>query len=102
MKTAEIPREWLVECLASSDIVEATRCELRYMRLGDEEAEALLTNISPSFRTKWREFIGLMLADDQLWYFRSPLSTWNDFSGRSGFAIVRGGNPISSLISCKS
>ena len=51
---------------------------------------------------EWKQLLAAMQPGDELWEFSSPADTWKHLAGRAGFAVVRNGNPIASLVTCMS
>ena len=47
---------------------------------------------------EWKQLIAAMRPGDELWEFNSPEDTWKHLAGRAGFAVVRDGNLIASLV----
>lgn len=46
----------------------------------------------------WKQLLAAMQPGDELWEFNSPEDTWKHLAGRAGFAVVRDGNLIASLV----
>jgi hypothetical protein len=98
-----IPESWLKERLETTDVRELFERELMSLGLSDPGLqEWLASGPSPQWAEKWREFIGQMAAGDELWFFESPTETWGNLAGRAGYALVRSGHVIDSLVSRKS
>jgi hypothetical protein len=51
---------------------------------------------------KWKAFIAQMVAGDELWFFKSPPETWSSLAGRAGYAVVRSGHIVASIVSATS
>jgi hypothetical protein len=51
---------------------------------------------------KWERLKGKMAPGDELWFFTSPPHTWVHLMGREGYAVVRQGEVIDSLITSQS
>jgi hypothetical protein len=47
---------------------------------------------------KWERLKAHMARGDELWEFRSPPNTWIHLMGREGYAVVRNGQIVESLI----
>lgn len=45
----------------------------------------------------WLALVAKMQEGDELWTFDSPLETWENLCGRTGYSIVRDGEIIASL-----
>jgi hypothetical protein len=64
---------------------------------------SLRKRISPGdlLDEQWLEFKEQFRPDDELWYFRSPPETWNEFfprCGIEGYALVRADNVIAFIL----
>lgn len=73
------------------DILDARRCQVT---VGEVEAD-LPIHLRES--QDWRDLKRQMLADDELWYFRTPEDTWTTAfprCGMEGYALVRGGRVV--------
>jgi hypothetical protein len=93
--------EWLTRRCASTDPYELRLQDMASLGLSDESKQTLLDR-SEQFRKwvdfRWTPFVSLMVPGDQLWRFRSPEHTWANLSGRAGYAIVRDGKVVHSLV----
>jgi hypothetical protein len=93
--------EWLTEKCATTDPCEIRLQEMASLELSDANKQEII-NRSEQFKlwveTKWNPFIAEMITGDELWKFRSPAHTWANMAGRAGFAIVRGGKILRSLV----
>jgi hypothetical protein len=97
-------REWLQKKLETTDYVALASEELLSLGLVDKNAEReflerLAKGPAPE---RWTELIRAMQPGDEFWYYKSPKETWDSFSGRAGYAIVRKGEVISFFTSMKS
>jgi hypothetical protein len=98
-----IPESWLKERLDTTDVREITRRELMSYGLSEADFKRLFAEgPSPEWKDTWQAFIDQAVDGDELWSFKSPPETWNTFAGRSGYALVRSGHIISSIVTCKS
>ena len=82
-----LPTEWLTE------------------KLSVQQAEAANVSEGRSFgyqHRKWERLKSNMLPGDELWEFCSPENTWIHLMGRQGYAVVRGGQVVDSLITSMS
>lgn len=59
---------------------------------GMPDRSALLT------RMAWQKLKGHARAGDELWAFANPPSTWRKLGKRTGYAIVRGGNVVETVL----
>lgn len=83
------PPEWIRKKVALEEVYAAW----------EKTAEELgLSGPAPS----WNGFTAKKTDEDELWFFRSDEESWHDFSGREGYAIVRGGKPIAHIITARS
>jgi hypothetical protein len=75
--------------------------DMASLELSDENKNKLLDR-SEQFQqyvdNTWNPFIVDMLPGDELWRFRSPDDTWARLAGRAGYAILRNGKIVRSLI----
>jgi hypothetical protein len=92
-----IPNAWLKERMETTDFGEVFKDHLT--RLGLSESDL---HPAPKAREAWRVFIGQMTGGDELWFFESPPETWGGLAGRSGYAIVRSGSIVDSMVTAKS
>ena len=98
-----IPESWLKERLETTDVQELSKRELTRLGLSESDLQALSAKgASPWWLEQWRVFISQMGAGDELWFFESPAETWNSLAGRAGYALVRSGRVVASLVSRKS
>jgi len=99
-----VKREWLQKKLETTDYVTLSTEELLSLGFVDKSAErALLDRVSKRQPPeRWKEFIRTMQSGDELWYYKSPKETWDDFRGAAGYAIVRKGEVVSSFNSMRS
>ena len=97
-------REWLQRKLETTDYVSLGREELLSLELIDKAAERELLDRLAKTPTpeRWKELIRTMQAGDEFWYYKSPKETWDNFSGRAGYAVVRNNEVISFFHSMKS
>src|SRR5262249_307979 len=93
--------EWLTEKCLNTDPHQLRLQEMAWLELSESDKQELL-NRSEQFErwieTKWNPFIAEMMPDDELWMFRRPTHTWANMAGRAGYAIVREGKIIRSLV----
>jgi hypothetical protein len=98
-----ISESWLKERLETTDAQDLFKRELMSFGLSDSDLHELLARgPSPRWAGKWREFLGQMVAGDELWFFESPPETWSTFAGRAGYALVRSGHIVDFIVSRKS
>lgn len=71
-----VPRSWLVRRVEA----QTARSEFQLERITQSLGE--------------RAFLDGMEPGDELWFYCSPPKTWEQLCGRTGFAIVRGGQVI--------
>ena len=94
-------REWLTNRCITTDPRELRLQDMASLQLSDGNKQKLLCH-SEQFRrwveTKWVPFVSQMLPGDELWRFRSPDQTWANLAGRAGYAIVRNGTVVHSLV----
>jgi len=69
-------------------------------KISAEEAEQEFADpeIAVEFRELWHTFRAQLDEGDELWTFSSPVETWMKLCGRAGFAIVRGGRVVKTII----
>jgi hypothetical protein len=48
---------------------------------------------------RWMQFCNNLEPGDALWFFKSPLITWQQNAGRAGFYIYRGGKIVDVFVS---
>lgn len=51
-----------------------------------------------SSNSEWKELLAQMQSGDELWEYCSPVETWDFLYGRAGFAIVRDGEIVASML----
>lgn len=77
-------------------------CDWLQERCSVEEVEAWHTGESGKpFNhqyDRWQELKGMMASGDELWAFCSPAESWRMCAGRQGYAVVRGGQIIGTII----
>jgi hypothetical protein len=95
---SQVPASWLVEPLASLELDEAVRTELRHLGVSEATGQTLAQRLAASFRVEWLELTQAATPGDAVWYFRSPQQTWAELAGRAGFALVRDGVPVAALV----
>jgi hypothetical protein len=94
-------REWLIERCESADPRAIRLREMASLELSDEDKQKLLDRSEPFHKwveQRWKPFVALMQPGDELWRFRSPDHTWANLTGRAGYAIVRNGEILHSLV----
>jgi hypothetical protein len=47
---------------------------------------------------EWLAILRRMEPDDELWEFNSPPETWQNLCGRRGFAVVRDGEVVATIL----
>jgi hypothetical protein len=82
-----IPTEWLTEKVSVADAEAANMSDGRPFGFQ---------------HLKWEKLKAKMVPGDELWEFHSPPSTWVHLMGREGYAVVRQGQIIESLITSAS
>lgn len=93
--------EWLKERCTTTDPREIRVQEIASLGLSEATKQKLLNDSEPLKRwieAKWKPFIAEMMPGDELWKFRSPGTTWANMAGRAGYAIVREGKIVRSLV----
>jgi hypothetical protein len=50
---------------------------------------------------RWQELLSEMREGDELWHFSSPPKTWASLSGRAGYAVVRRGRVVASIVTLR-
>jgi hypothetical protein len=89
---ARMQRDWLTKKVT---VAEAESAHLvRDDNLGPDPVPFGFMN------QEWQQMIAGMQPGDELWEFSSPADTWQHLCGRAGFAVVRNGNPIASIVTC--
>jgi hypothetical protein len=98
-----IQESWLRQQLDTTDVEQLARRELMSLGLSDADLRAALSSgPSPGWLENWRKFIGQMVEGDELWSFESPPETWHNLAGRAGYALVRSGRVVDSIVSRRS
>ncbi|HTH50098.1 MAG TPA: hypothetical protein VMB21_21475 [Candidatus Limnocylindria bacterium] len=97
-----VPKAWLKERLESWDPKELMRMELSRMGLSTDDLKRL-ESATPSkhWLDKWEALVNARQSDDELWYFESPLETWQSLSGCAGYALVRAGELVNTVVNLK-
>jgi hypothetical protein len=94
-------KEWLAERCESTDPHAIRLRGMAALKLSNENKQKLLEHSEP-FRKwieeRWKPFIAQMQPGDELWQFLSPEHTWANLMGRAGYAIVRNGEIVHSLV----
>jgi hypothetical protein len=100
-----VNKAWLTERCATTDITELRLQDLAALDLVDASAAELLGKSEQHKRwemKQWRPFIALMKPGDELWRFSSPATNWANLAGAAGYAIVRNGDVVSTLVTIRS
>ena len=97
-----IPVNWLVEKLESATFESVLRHDLKRAQLINVDIEQMIREAIPKGQEKWCEFTSVMTDSDELWFFSNSKADWANFSGRSGYAIVRDGKIIAAEITAMS
>ena len=101
--TTMIPECWLKERLECVELQDLYKREMIRSGVSDRSLADLLANgPSPVWVKKWIKFIERRMPGDELWVFESPSETWEDMSGTAGYALVRSGQIVDSIISRRS
>jgi hypothetical protein len=95
---AQVPSTWLLEPLASFELDDAVRTEVRHLGVSAAAGERLAQRLTASFRDEWNALTAAAAPGDVAWYFRSPEATWAALSGRAGFALVRQGEVVAAFV----
>jgi hypothetical protein len=69
-------------------------------RLSQEEINEVFTQ--PSGDNRWECFKAHTMPGDEVWEFKSPIETWEQFAGRRGYAIVREGAVVRAIVTALS
>ena len=98
-----IPLEWLQYPFDPQDI--NAECEKQFESFG-VPIEVVRKKWNTENRTgwlgKWNAFVMKAESGDQFWTFKSAPETWYSLSGTTGFAIVRNGQCIATLVTSRS
>lgn len=96
-------REWLRKKVETTDELSLAADELREFGLDANVLQELLAS-GPTLeaRKRWADFIQAIQPDDELWYYKSPKETWDSLAGCAGYAIVRGGEIVSTYNTMRS
>jgi hypothetical protein len=98
-----ISKSWLLEQMETTDVRELAKHELAGSGISDSDLQKLVADgLSPRWMEKWRAFIGKMVMGDELWFFESPPESWQAFQGRRGYALIRSGQIVASIVSSRS
>lgn len=79
----EVPREWLSERVTVADA---------------ESANLAGGRPFGPLHGRWEQIKSGMAAGDELWEFVSPPESWAHRRGRQGYALVRRGAVVASLV----
>lgn len=93
--------EWLTEKCATTDPLELRLQDMASLGLSEADRQKWLESNERFERwidLRWNPFIAEMIPGDELWRFRSPSLTWANMAGRAGYAIVRNGEVVRSLV----
>jgi len=92
--------KWLSERCTSTNFREIQLQKMASLNLSEENKQKLLDRerFQRWIDSNWKPFIAQMLPGDELWRFRSPSRTWRLKVGRAGYAIVRNGVIVHSLV----
>ncbi len=77
-----IPKEWL-EALTTVAEIESGFKQQR---------------LAASWLEDWHALVDAMQPGDELWSFCSPPDSWQHLAGRAGFAVVRQGEVINTIL----
>lgn len=102
MKAESIPREWLTVRLPSDDYLAACRADLAALGLDPPDIERVLVQTADGGRERWNEFLKQRSEGDELWLYRSSSQSWASLSGYGGFALVRAGEIVAAMNTCRS
>ena len=97
--------EWLTQQSTTTDPYEIRHQDMDLLDLPEAKKQTLLKHSEQFERwieMKWKPFVAEMMEGDELWRFRSPAQTWTNLSGRAGYAIIRDGKIIRSLVTMSS
>lgn len=97
--------EWLVKRLDSLNARDIRLREMAKLDLSDENKRKLLERseqLQHWDAEKWQPFIAALEDGDEVWSFRSPPPTWNQFCGCAGYAVLRDGEIIRTLVTMRS
>lgn len=91
------PVDCLIRKIEQNNLIEALLCE-------DKEFYCGVTQHSEQYYGKrlneqdWRCFLSNLKITDELWFFKFPLKYWKKSHGCQGYAIVRNGRLVDSII----
>lgn len=51
---------------------------------------------------RWLQWCNSIQPNDELWYFKSPLETWQRGTGRAGYYILRNGAVVDVIVTYSS
>lgn len=89
-KRNSIPKAWLLKQMT---VAEAESLNLVHdERLGPQPIPFGFSNES------WQSLLAKMRPGDEVWQFSSPVESWEDLSGRMGYAVVRDGEVIEHIV----
>ncbi len=94
-------KEWLTERLESTDPRAVRLSEMGSLEISEANKEKLGDRSEAFARwveKRWKPFVAQMQPGDELWRFSSPGHTWANLAGRAGYAIVRDGEIVHSLV----
>ena len=97
--------EWLVERMDSLNAQDIRLGEMATLDLSNENKRKLLER---SERLKhwdsetWQPFLASLEEGDEVWRFRSPPITWANSLGCAGYAVLRDGVIVRTLVTMRS
>jgi hypothetical protein len=89
-REAAVLKEWLTRRVTVEEAESANMVQNE--RLGPDPVPFGFIN------HRWKQLVARMAPGDELWEFSSSPESWANLAGRSGVALVRGGEVIDSII----
>lgn len=105
-----LPNEWLIRKTSLEEILKSRFKE-------EEDFKSVFPNVSRKkkgkrqkslenqlierktrWETKWNEFIEDYQATDEIWEYSTPFEDWENLMGQSGYARVRDGKVLKTLV----
>lgn len=95
-----LKKEWLI-CIKTSDEFERDALELKANSFGlplDKVIKKFADKPFGNMTEKWREFVRQIEPGDELWSFETPEKMIVNKTGAIGYAILRDGETVDTLI----
>ena len=67
-------------------------------RVQDEDKPNFSPTANDRLWAEWQFMLARTRDDDELWIYSSSAGSWGELMGRGGYALVRNGEPIASLV----